>query len=175
MGLILRASCWRPSLSMESRMQSMRFSRIAFVYSILHAQLYGDHCCKCAQILRLCCRDPLRSVHEPPSNDQVGNCTYSGSSGLSPGGLTVAQLGHSAVDVNLIGYATKRASANLEKIRGNHDNTGEISMLPPLPTCSVCPRGWSVHYQRTLPGSPLDHQQTERGSKREMARGGSRS
>jgi len=32
-------------------------------------------------------------------------------------------LGHSAVDVNLIGYATKRAYANLDKIRGNHDNT----------------------------------------------------
>ena len=53
---------------------------------------------------------------------------YSISSGLSPSGLTVVQLGHSAVDVNLIGYATKRAFANLEKIRGNHDNTGEISI-----------------------------------------------
>lgn len=43
-------------------------------------------------------------------------------------GLIVTQLGHSAVDVNLIGYATKKAYANLAKIRGNHDNTGEISM-----------------------------------------------
>ena len=43
-------------------------------------------------------------------------------------GLTAAQLGHSAVDVNLIGYATEKAFANLEKIRGNHDNTGEIFM-----------------------------------------------
>lgn len=47
-------------------------------------------------------------------------------------GLTVVQLGHSAIDVNLIGYATKKALANLEKIRGNHDNTGEISMHSPL-------------------------------------------
>lgn len=47
-------------------------------------------------------------------------------------GLTVAQLGHSAVDVNLIGYATKKAFANLGKIRGNHDNTGEIYMYSPL-------------------------------------------
>jgi len=37
-------------------------------------------------------------------------------------------LGHSAVDVNLIGYATKKAFANLEKIRGNHDNT-EIGLF----------------------------------------------
>jgi len=47
---------------------------------------------------------------------------------LSPETLTIAQLGHSAVDVNLIGYATRQAVANLEKIRGNHDNTGEISL-----------------------------------------------
>lgn len=47
-------------------------------------------------------------------------------------GLIVVQLGHSAVDVNLIGYATKKAFANLEKIRGNHDNTGEMSMHSPL-------------------------------------------
>jgi hypothetical protein len=59
-----------------------------------------------------------------------GICAYSISSEFSPNGLTVAQLGHSAVDVNLIGYATKQAFANLEKIRGNHDNTGEVFMRP---------------------------------------------
>lgn len=55
----------------------------------------------------------------------MGNCTYNVSFESLSDRLIVAQLGHSAVDVNLIGYATKRAFANLEKIRGNHDNTGE--------------------------------------------------
>lgn len=58
----------------------------------------------------------------------MGQCAYTVSLESLLNGLTVAQLGHSAVDVNLIGYATKKAFPNLEKIRGNHDNTGEISM-----------------------------------------------
>ena len=34
--------------------------------------------------------------------------------------------------MNLIGYATMRAFTNLEKIRGNHDNTGEtfVGFIP---------------------------------------------
>lgn len=105
-----------------------------FLFTQAHLQFHGDHCCKRAQILRHWRWDPLRPVYEPAGIDQVGNCMCS-ILNCHHSGLTVAQLGHSAVDVNLIGYATRHALANLEKIRGNHDNTGEMTWVH---SCEPC-------------------------------------
>ena len=132
MGQILRDSCWRPSLSMESQMQSSRSPQ--FPFSFTKSRPDSSTEIAVANALKTSAADV--GIHFGQSMNRRALTKWATvrilSSESSSKSLTISQLGHSAVDVNLIGYATRQAVTNLERIRGNHDNTGAASLHPYL-------------------------------------------